>query len=156
MKTLLLILFLGLSTGSLFAQIPEGFLGEWEGSGSLMGNEATFEMNWNLVLGNQFIKLTFSNAIINSTFKMDAHAYFQLVEDKSIKGYWFDSRGISFPLLGTIEGEALTTEWGSPDIEQGRTVYTLIEHDFISVKDFVLKNNEYSLFAEATYQRKNN
>lgn len=106
---------------TVHAQIPGSLLGEWEGSGTLMGNTAEFSMKWEQVLNSQFYKLTFRNSIPNVSFSMNAHAYYKVTDDGTVSGYWFDSRGISFPLSGSTEENTITINWGTPEIEQGRT-----------------------------------
>lgn len=156
MKTFVLILFLGISTSFSVAQIPDGFLGEWEGSGTLMGNKATFEMKWEQVLDNQFLKLSFKNSFSDGSFSMQANAYYKLKEDGSFSGFWFDSRGASFPLKGTYTTTSITTEWEDNGVEKGRTEYKFLETGKIQVSDFVFREGSYKKFAEATYQQKNN
>ncbi len=139
---------------TVHAQIPSSFLGEWEGKGTLMGNTAEFSMKWEQVLNDQFYKLTFTNSIPSVSFSMNAHAYYKVTDDEVISGYWFDSRGILFPLSGNVEDSTITIYWGTPEIEQGRTEYVLISQSEVKVNDFVLKNGEFSKFAEADYEKK--
>ncbi len=153
MKKTILILIAGLITISAKAQLPESFLGKWEGSGSLYNTEATFGMEWEKVLNNKFYRLDFMNALNNGAFSMVAHGYYQ-IEGDSVTGYWLDSRGVSFPLSGTLDNLTLTIYWGTVDFEQGRTEYTLLNSDEMEVTDFVLRNGEYAQFGKAIYQRK--
>tara|TARA_R110000868_G_scaffold259361_1_gene517136 strand:+ start:37488 stop:37967 length:480 start_codon:yes stop_codon:yes gene_type:complete len=158
MKIPSFILLIVLSASSIDsqAQTLNSFLGEWKGSGFLMGNEADFQMKWEQVLNEQFFKLTFRNSISSASFSMDAHSYYKLMDDGTVSGYWFDSRGISFPLSGNFKDQTLIIHWGTPEIEQGRTEYTLLKSNEISVNDFVLRNGEYAQFGEVTYQLKPN
>lgn len=136
-----------------YAQVPESFLGKWEGSGTLYNSDATFSMEWEQVLNGKFYRLNFTNALDNGTFSMNAHGYYE-VEADSVNGYWFDSRGVSFPLTGVIEDQVLTIQWGAADFEQGKTVYSLLTSNEIRVTDFVLRKGEYVQFGTATYQQK--
>lgn len=158
MKLLSIILFLGLASIPGFAQnqIPNDFLGEWQGSGTLMGKDADFEMKWEKVLNDQFLKLTFRNGFSDGSFSMKAHGYYKLNDDGSLSGQWFDSRGTSFPLKGTFTSTLFTTEWEDSDVEKGRSEYRILESGEVQVTDFVLRNGSYQKFAEATYQSKNN
>ena len=140
---------------TVYAQVPEAFLGKWEGSGTLYNSDATFSMEWQQVLDGQFYHLNFNNALNNGAFSMNAHGYYK-VEGDSLTGYWLDSRGVSFPLTGVIKDQTLTIHWGTADFEQGKTEYALLPSDRIEVKDFVLRDDEYSQFGSATYQRKQN
>lgn len=69
-----------------------------------------------------------------------------------MSGSWFDSRGITFPLKGTIKANTLTIFWGNASTEQGKTTYTYdaVKHQFI-VLDYILNGHEYLKFAMATY-----
>lgn len=41
--------------------LPDVFEGSWEGKGRLMGAKTDFKMNWDKVLNDQFMKLTFTS-----------------------------------------------------------------------------------------------
>lgn len=155
MKILVLTMLLGISTNFSYAQIPKTFLGEWKGTGTLMGNKANFEMKWEQVLNDQFLKLTFENGFSDGSFSMQANAYYQLKSDGTFTGYWFDSRGISFPLKGIHSSASITTEWENSGIEKGQSEYKILESGEIQVSDFVFRDGTYQKFAEATYQQKN-
>lgn len=151
-KPALILISLLLCT-SANAQIPGSFLGKWEGSGTLYNTAATFSMEWEQVLSEQFYRLNFTNALDNGAFSMNAHGYYKMEED-SITGQWFDTRGVSFPITGVIEDQKMIIHWGTADFEQGRTEYALLAPGKMEVTDFVLRNGEYARFGKATYQRK--
>ncbi len=153
--TLILLLLVCFAQSSSKAQTLTSFLGSWEGKGTLMNSEANFEMKWEQVLNDQFFRLTFRNGIPAASFSMDAQAYYKEIEDGTISGYWFDSRGISFPLEGNLSDSTLIIYWGTEEIEQGRTEYTLHDSKTIKVSDFVLRNGKFVLFGTAIYQPKN-
>ena len=50
---------------------------------------------------------------------------------------WFDSRGLSFPIKAHAEGDTLIAFWGTPETEQGKSVYRLIEQSKVEVVDSV-------------------
>lgn len=125
----------------------------WQGKGVLMGVSATFKMDWEFVLDKQFLKLNFSSTRLGtdrSKITFGAHAYYKIDESKII-GNWFDSRGIVLSLTGEINGNQLMILWGSVDTEQGKTIYTLVNENKISVKDYILQNEKYVKFGEANY-----
>ncbi|GAB5409904.1 MAG: hypothetical protein BalsKO_22690 [Balneolaceae bacterium] len=154
MKALLLILFLGVSSTLSPAQVLNTFLGNWEGSGTLMGKEGSFEMKWEQVLNDEFLKLNFKNGFSDGSFSMEATAFYKLTADSTFSGFWFDSRGVSFPLNGSYTFNSITTEWENPGVEKGRTEYKFLESGEIRVFDFVFRNGTYQKFATATYQQK--
>ncbi len=129
----------------------------WNGIGMLMGKNATFTMNWQNVLNNQFIKLEFeskrktgdSKAII---FK--ATAFYRIVNDTTVIGNWFDSRGVSFPLKGSVKANELIIFWGSEETEMGKTIYSNSNNNEITVEDFIKIKGTYTKFGYAIYKAK--
>ena len=151
-KTLdtLILLFL---FGSIQAQSSQSFaetiLGTWNGTGTLFGQEATFHMKWENSLNAKFIKLTFSNTF-GENRTMDANAYYRLEQHS---GYWFDSRGTMLPLQVDIDSDTMTVLWGNEATENGKTIYTIVDSEHLTVQDFVLKEGTYIKFGEAIYRR---
>lgn len=130
---------------------------DWSGTGTLMGSETTSNMRWQWRLDNSFINLEFQNKrkLANGddvVFK--ATAYYKHTRDSTVEGYWFDSRGISFPLKGSISDNTLIINWGSPETEQGMTTYKLTEDSRIHVIDYISQNNQRIQFGEAFYEKK--
>ena len=130
----------------------------WTGSGFLMGEEATFTMDWQRVLNNNFIKLEFENkrkSENNEYIVFSATAFYKIVNDTMIVGNWFDNRGMTFPLKGSIKKNELTIIWGNDETEMGKTIYHYINHNIIiTVEDFVMNNGKYYKFGNATYNIK--
>ena len=134
--------------------LSDKFEGSWEGSGTLMGSETDFKMNWDKILDGQFIRLTFTSKRTANEEEILFHASATYrPNDENWQGTWFDSRGISFDVTGTVEEYALSVEWGSPDIEQGCTVYEMTGENEMTVTDYVNQNGTYSKFGEAVYQK---
>jgi hypothetical protein len=147
-------------TGSAFAQDGSSInrlIGAWNGKGKLFGAEAEFMMTWEWVLADKFAHLTFQNKIKRSSGEeqvFKARAFYKPEGEKQFQGTWFDSRGMVLPLQASAEDSALTTLWGSPETEQGRTVYRIIDRDTIEVNDFVLtKDGQWRNFGYAVYHR---
>lgn len=152
---LLACIYLGnaFSQDALFIQ---NFIGSWQGKGKLFGATAEFEMHWEWVLENKFVRLTFQNKMQRSdsmSVVLMAQAYYQPKSVENYSGTWFDSRGMVLPLKATAEDSALTTHWGTPETEQGKTVYRLTSKNNIEVTDFVLKNDAWQPFGNAVYSR---
>jgi hypothetical protein len=76
-------------------------------------------------------RMTGSNG---QSWHFKALSFYRVAENGSIAGTWFDSRGISLPLTGRVEGDAMTIDWGTPDIERGRSTYRLTA-DALEVTD---------------------
>ncbi len=156
MKNLAAFLFVLFATYFAYGQTPDWLIGQWKGEGTLFNQEAKFEMNWAWQWNGKFLKLKYTNQVINGQYpKFDVEAYYQLKEAGKYRGYWFDSRG-SYVEVGSklnTETKTFTSVWGSPSTEQGRTVYQLNEDGTMVVKDFVLRSNGYELFGKAVYSK---
>ncbi len=129
----------------------------WNGVGMLMSKKATFTMDWQRVLGNQFIKLEFQNkrkSKNNKDIIFRATAFYKIVNDTTVTGNWFDNRGMSFPLKGHIKENELTILWGSNETEMGKTIYRYTNDNIITVEDFIMNNGKYYKFGSATYNTK--
>lgn len=151
-KLLTAILFLFINTAT--AQPLTPLLGTWTGTGKLFNMDATFTMTWETALNGKFIRLTFQNNFTQNGKQstMNAEAMYKPLSDTTFIGTWFDSRGITFPLKATLTGNTLTTEWGSPETESGKTVYHIKSNSEMEVTDFVKRNGQYQQFGKATYQ----
>lgn len=154
MKAIVFLIFLFFLTDNSFQKkMPESFIGEWVGTGILMGQQAEFEMKWESVLDRQFLKLSFQNKI-SDQFTFKGNAYYQFLTDSTFSGQWFDNRGYMFPLQGSYKDDVIISHWGLPAIEEGRTEYRYGSDGTIQVTDFVLRDGSYQKFGEATYQPK--
>ncbi len=113
--------------------------GAWQGTGEVRQMAADMRMRWEAVLDGQFHRLSMENKMTGQDGKawhFKAEAYYRVRKDGTIAGTWFDSRGISLPLAGRVEGDAMTIDWGTPEIERGRTTYRLAA-DALEVTDEV-------------------
>ena len=73
-----------------------------------------------------------------------------------VRGKWADSYGRTRPVAGGISGAAWWTQWGSADVEIGRSTYVLEEGGILSVSDSILQENgSWRLFAMLRYRRTN-
>lgn len=141
------------STKDLSSTLRNSLIGTWDGKGTLMGNPATFHMEWSTTLNGAFVYLNFSNAFTDTqgvTRKLTSHGYYHL-DNK--KGVWIDSRGVILPLILDLASNRLTVVWGNENTEQGKTIYTILKNG-MQVEDYVLRNGRYILFGTAEYVRK--
>jgi len=131
-----------------FSQSPqpqhETFLqrleGTWQGSGKTMGMPARLRLSWEWVWKNKFLRLTIRNEMTapnGQTQLFEGLAYYQHLSDGKYEATWFDSRGMTFPIKATAEGNALVAFWGSPDKEQGKAIYRILEPGKLEVIDAV-------------------
>lgn len=139
-------LVLALACGAALAEAPAApaFLGrlagEWQGAGTVSGMSADMRMRWEPALDGQFHRLSMANLLTGQdgkTWHFKAEAFYRVQKDGSISGQWFDSRGISLPLAGRVEGDAMTIDWGTEgSAERGRSTYRLAA-DALEVTDEV-------------------
>ena len=127
---------------------------KWKGSGILLGSETNFVMKWNKVLDGQFYQLEFKNERETEDGKIvfKAIGFYKITGSASFEGTWFDTRGLSFPLKGLVSENQLVVDWGTPDTEKGKSVYTIMKTGEISVEDYVQKNGKSITFGKAIYK----
>ena len=77
---------------------------------------ADMRMHWEPVLDGQFQRLSMEDQMTGAdgkTWHFKAQGYYRVGKDGTITGTWFDSRGISLPLTGRVEGDTMTIDWGT-------------------------------------------
>lgn len=162
--TLMLCLF---SLGSAQSQVDtvlNRFNGTWQGDGKAFGMPARLELKWEWVLGNRFLRLSLRNEMRGANDQaqvFEGHAYYQSISSNSpateakYEAKWFDSRGISFPIKAHVDGDALIALWGSPETEQGKSVYRIMEPGKMEVIDSVRqKDGSWREFGKFVVLRK--
>ena len=123
------------------------FHGTWQGDGKTLGMNARLQLKWEPVLGNKFLRLSLRNEMSRTGGPgqvFEGHAYYQAANqtggggsETKYEARWFDSRGLSFPITAHVEGESLIALWGSPETEQGKSVYRLVGPGKMEVVDSV-------------------
>jgi hypothetical protein len=136
-----------LSAQSQVDSLVNRFHGTWHGDGKTLGMNARLQLKWEPVLGNKFLRMTLRNQMSRTGGQLqvfEGHAYYQAANQMSDRGSeikyearWFDSRGLSFPIKAHVEGESLVSLWGSPETEQGKSVYRLLDPGKMEVEDWV-------------------
>lgn len=82
----------------------------------------------------------------NKTQVFAGHAYYQSAGGTKYSGRWFDSRGEMFPIQAEAEGDSLIALWGSPEQEQGKSIYRRMEANKLEVVDFVRQKDGWKEF----------
>lgn len=141
----LALLWIALSTATVAQQTAApGFgariAGDWRGAGEVRGMTADMTMRWEPVLDGQFLKLSMENLMSaqdGKTWHFKAQAFYRIGADGAVAGTWFDSRGISLPLAGRVDGDLMAIDWGTESSpERGRSSYRL-SADALEVTDEV-------------------
>lgn len=121
-------------------QFLNRFHGSWQGDGKAFGMAARLHLKWEWVLGEKFLRLSLKNTMSAANGKtqvFEGHAYYQSTAENKYDGKWFDSRGVTFPIKAQAEGDTLNAHWGTPEQEQGKTTYRIIEAGKMEVVDSV-------------------
>jgi ketosteroid isomerase-like protein len=159
MKKIFLFAFIAIAAATANAgDIFTRFEGEWRGAGKVNGMDSTLTMKWEPALGGRFWKLSFRNEMRSpqGVFPFEGTAMYQQSKDRKITGSWFDSRGVKFGITSIVDGDALVSEWGSPETEAGKTVYKLTSADSMEVVDSVKgKDGAYKEFGRSLFTREN-
>lgn len=141
-RILLSVLVLLLVPGYASSQ-EDNFLkrlqGNWEGDGKALGGAAHLQIKWEWVLDNKYLRLTLKSEITVADAKrvFEGHAYYRSSGVDKYVAHWFDSRGVSFPIKAQLEGNTLVALWGSPETEEGKSTYQLIDDTTMEVVDLV-------------------
>ena len=138
-----LLLALALTLQVTVDPLLSRLIGQWSGTGTVLNQPSKIEMSWTSELGGQFLRLTFRNEMPKAVF--EGHAYYRAVVDPSTplgasgryRGMWFDNSGMFRPLEARRDREALVSQWGTPETEQGETTYRLLEGGKMEVVDRV-------------------
>jgi hypothetical protein len=155
-QTLIGLALLLLVPGTAYSQSDNIFKrlrGSWSGEGKTLEMPATLRMSWEGVLGEKFLRLSLRNEMKAASGQVqlfEGHAYYQPTEGKC-EGTWFDSRGMTFPIKCTVEGQSLTAMWGAPGQENGKSIYRFLADGKLEVVDSVKQKDgswkEFGRFA---------
>jgi len=131
--------------------------GSWQGEGKAFGMGARLQIKWEWVLEKKFLRLTLRNEMSTPNGQkqtFEGQAYYQSSAGDKSDAHWFDSRGVTFPIKAHVEGDALVALWGSPDKEEGKSTYRLIDDGTLEVVDTVKqKDGTWREFGRATLKR---
>src|SRR5262245_30490275 len=72
------------------------FVGEWTGTGTVLQTRAEVRLDWKWALDDQFLELTFVNAMGPRTFA--GRAFYRAIGDGRYRGWWFDNSGMMRPI----------------------------------------------------------
>jgi hypothetical protein len=136
--------------------ILERLAGAWTGSGTILGQPATVEMQWTPVLDGRFVRLTFTSHIgpPPKTQRFEGHAYYEVGPDGRVRATWFDSSGLTRPIDAAVDASSLVAAWGTPETEVGETTYRLVSDRALEVVDRVRgKDGTWRTFGRSTLSR---
>lgn len=127
-----------------------GLAGDWHGTGTVNAMAANIRMAWEPVLDGRFQHLMLDNRMTGADGKEShfrAQAFYRIEDDGSITGNWFDSRGISLPLKGRIDGsDMMTIEWGGESTERGRSSYRITTEGLDVIDEVLTPEGTFEVF----------
>lgn len=154
---LLLVLLLAPDVSAQHDKFLPSLQGEWEGEGKAFGGAARLRLKWEWVLDKKFLRLNLRNEISGADGAkqiFEGHAYYRSAGVDKYLAHWFDSRGTTFPIRAQLEGNTLTAWWGSPETEEGKSSYQMIDETTMEVVDSVKqKDGSFREFARVTVRR---
>lgn len=131
--------------------------GDWKAQGKAFGMEAKFHMKWAWVLQNRFIQLSYKIEMRGKDGQpqiFEGTAFYKPAANGKYEGTWFDSQRSIHPIAATADSSALTSFWGKPETEQGKSIYRLLDENRIEVVDAVrAKDGSWREFSRNTFGR---
>ena len=152
--TIVLLLLVPFQATSQSNQLLSRLEGSWQGDGKTLGMAANMQLKWEWVLNKKFLRLSLKNEMSTPNGQkqvFEGEAYYHA---SAAEAHWFDSRGMMFPIKAQIEGDMLISMWGSPDKEEGKSTYRIIDANTLEVIDTVKqKDGTWREFGRATLKR---
>lgn len=140
LRTIVIICIVSCTTLAQSSSIDR-FAGTWEGQGKFFDLSSQLQLKWEWVLDQKFLRLTLKNETTSTDGRkqiFSGHAYYQASSTPNkFEAQWFDSRGITFPIKATFDGTTLESNWGSPEKEEGKSTYKLIDAETMEIIDSV-------------------
>jgi hypothetical protein len=135
----------------------EWMVGSWSGYGKMFGQHSKVSLVVRSVAGAAAYSFDYEAVVAaqpgGREMRFAAHAFFQKGKDNRWHGRWVDSAGNLHDVYGLLEPGAMTSTWGSPSTEIGRSNYTLVEGK-MRITDSVLgKDNMFKAFAQSDLTR---
>ncbi len=130
--------------------------GHWTGEGQAFGKPATATLDI-APDGGGATRLAYNLRIAGTpAVQYSADANYAVDAKGRVRGKWADSYGRTRPVAGGISGATWWAQWGSADVEIGRSTYILEEGGILTVSDSILEEDgSWRLFAMLRYRRTN-
>lgn len=133
-------------------------VGEWSGKGKLFGRDSEVELIVKPVAAGAAYSLDYRIYVAadgNATeMRFAAHGFFQRGKGRKWHGRWVDNFGNLHDISGTLDAQAMTTLWGSPSTEIGRSSYSIIGGQLQIVDWALAKDGNFNEFARSQLNRK--
>lgn len=129
--------------------------GSWIGEGEAFGKPATATLDIGPAADAHTVLPSYRLSIDGATrATYSAKAHYRIDGSGRVGGNWTDSHGRTRAVSGRIADAEWTANWGSADIEIGRSTYRLENADSLVVSDSVLQDDgSWRVFAVLHYRR---
>jgi hypothetical protein len=155
--SLLLLLLVPAFASSQEDKFLKRLQGDWEGEGKAFGGAARLRIKWEWVLDNKFFRLSLKSEMSGADGAkrmFEGQAYYRAGANDRYDAHWFDSRGVTFPIKAQLDGNMLVAWWGTPETEEGKSTYQLIDETTLEVVDSVKqKDGTFREFGRARLKR---
>lgn len=132
-----------------------GWHGEWTGEGTAFGKPATATLAIGPAPEGGATKLVYRLSINGTpSIAYSAEAIYRVDAKGMVRGSWTDSGGRTRPVGGRLMATSWSNNWGSADVEIGRSTYRLEGADTLVVDDSVLQDDgSWRVFSTLHYRR---
>lgn len=129
--------------------------GDWTGSGTAFGKPATATLTIGPAPDGDATALDYRLSIEGAPpVTYSAEATYRVDAKGRVSGKWTDNYGRTRPIGGRVTVQFWSNNWGSADVEIGRSIYRLEGADLLSVSDSVLQDDgSWRTFATLQYRR---
>ena len=139
------------------AEVPSlaAWHGVWVGEGEAFDKSATATLDIGPAPDGGATRLAYRLSIAGAPpVTYAAEAIYRVDEKGRVRGNWADSHGRKRPVSGRVGPREWTGNWGSADVEIGRSTYRLETPDRLVVSDSVLQDDgSWRVFAVLHYRR---
>lgn len=140
--------------------VSTNLIGSWKGEGKAFGMRSRVEMKWESVLDKKFVRLQYKTEMRSAngeTQIFEGYAFYKFLGDGKYRAVWFDSSGDLHPVSAVFDKSTLTSDWGTPETELGRTLYRLTAPSTIEVIDYIRqKDGTWKEFSRAILKKDEN
>ncbi|WP_262694386.1 hypothetical protein [Kordiimonas aquimaris] len=132
------------------------FMGDWQSNGDAFGRPAVSTIKFAPAFGGKLVHLQYNINIITNgtpTPAFSGVAYYKQLTDDRYQAFWADIEGSIHPIASTLEGQALTSIWGTEETRLGRTRYEILSDGTMRITDWARVDDEWKQFNDNVYKR---
>ena len=133
----------------------EMWYGEWSGAGTAFGKPATATLAIGPTPEGGTTALAYRLSVEGTPpMNYSAEATYRVDAKGRVTGTWTDSHGRTRPIGGRVSAHDWTNNWGSADVEIGRSTYRLETPGRLVVSDSVIEDDgSWRIFSTLHFRR---